>query len=146
MQVPGNFGAPSHRLMREVAARQPRAADLGAGPGPGGWLATPGAYLGSLATLALEPDVWVTTYQHMLDPPGAQDNPVLEWVRGTGLRPVLEVLTDEAERQAFLERVRRRAGPGLPPALGSGPALPADLRRGSQATAAPSPLVAQLIA
>src|SRR5689334_20106439 len=28
MQVPSNFDAPSHRLMREVAARQPRAADL----------------------------------------------------------------------------------------------------------------------
>ena len=50
-----------------------------------------------------EPDVWVTEYQHVLDPSGAQRSPVLEWVRGTGLRPVLDVLTDEAERTAFLD-------------------------------------------
>ena len=30
-------------------------------------------------------------------------HPVLEWVRGTGLRPVLGVLTDEQERNAFLD-------------------------------------------
>ena len=29
-----------------------------------------------------------STYLHVLDPAGAQENPVLEWVRGTGLRPV----------------------------------------------------------
>ena len=27
---------------------------------------------------------------------------MLEWVRGTGLRPVLEALTDETQREAFL--------------------------------------------
>jgi len=47
--------------------------------------------------------VWETTYHHVLDPEGRQSSPVLEWVRGTGLRPVLEVLTGEAERGTFLE-------------------------------------------
>ena len=31
----------------------------------------------------------------MLDPAGESDNPVLDWVSGTGLRPMLEVLEDE---------------------------------------------------
>jgi trans-aconitate 2-methyltransferase len=46
--------------------------------------------------------VWETTYQHVL--PGASDShhPVLEWVRGTGLRPVLGVLSEGGEREAFL--------------------------------------------
>jgi trans-aconitate 2-methyltransferase len=48
-------------------------------------------------------DGWETTYQHVLDPEARQANPVLEWVRGTGLRPVLEALTDEVRRRAFLE-------------------------------------------
>jgi trans-aconitate 2-methyltransferase len=41
-------------------------------------------------------DAWETTYQQVL--PGT--DPVLEWVRGTALRPVLAVLSVE-EGQAF---------------------------------------------
>jgi trans-aconitate 2-methyltransferase len=103
LQVPNNFDAPSHALMREVAARQPRAAELARPLARVGDVATPQAYLEALARLGLEPDVWETTYQHVLDPDGAQRSPVLEWVRGTGLRPALEVLTGEDERQAFLD-------------------------------------------
>ena len=47
--------------------------------------------------------MWESTYLHVLDPVGAQENQVLEWVGGTGLRPVLEALTDEGERTAYLE-------------------------------------------
>jgi trans-aconitate 2-methyltransferase len=103
MQVPNNFDAPSHALMREIAARQPRAAELAGPLSRVRHISSPGAYLRALARLGLEPDVWETTYQHILDPEGHQRSPVLEWVRGTGLRPALDVLTDEAERQAFLE-------------------------------------------
>ena len=56
-----------------------------------------------MAVLGLDPDVWETTYEHVLDPEGAQRSPVLEWVRGTGLRPALDVLTGDEERQAFLD-------------------------------------------
>lgn len=103
LQVPDNFGAPSHRLMREVAARHPRAADLLPRLDRAAAVASPRAYLGALARLGLEPDVWTTTYEHVLDPAGEQASPVLEWVRATGLRPVLGVLTDDAERTAFLD-------------------------------------------
>jgi trans-aconitate 2-methyltransferase len=103
MQVPANFDAPSHVLMREVAARHPRAADLAPGLERAVAVAKPGTYLGALAALGLAVDVWETTYQHVLDPDGAQRSPVLEWVRGTGLRPVLEVLTEDDERDTFLQ-------------------------------------------
>ena len=102
MQVPDNFDAPSHALMREVAAASP-GRRAGAGAAPGSAIADPARYLRALAEQGLEPDVWETTYQHVLDPEGAQRSPVLEWVRGTGLRPVLDVLTGEEERQAFLD-------------------------------------------
>ncbi len=102
MQVPGNFDAPSHRLMREVAARHTRAADLLPVLQRAIAVASPSDYLGDLASLGLDTDVWRTTYLHVLDPSGAQRSPVLEWVTGTGLRPVLDVLTDDAERAAFL--------------------------------------------
>lgn len=103
LQVPANFGAPSHRLMREVAGRHARAADLLPLLDRAAAVASPREYLGALARLGLEPDVWTTTYEHVLDPGGEQASPVLEWVRATGLRPVLDVLTDDAARAAFLD-------------------------------------------
>lgn len=103
LQVPDNYDAPSHRLMREVAARHVRAADLLPPLERAAAVATPAEYLGDLAALGLEADVWRTTYLHVLDPAGAQRSPVLEWVTGTGLRPVLDVLTDDLERAAFLD-------------------------------------------
>ena len=77
---------------------------------PTGWgpasarvgVAEPAVYIEALDALGCDVDAWETTYQHILDPRGEQDSPVLEWVRGTGLRPVLDALTDEAERSAFL--------------------------------------------
>ena len=103
MQVPNNFGAPSHALMRDVAARQPRADELLPLLARALGVAAPADYLAALAIVGAQPDVWVTEYQHILDPTGAQRSPVLEWVRGTGLRPVLDLLSEEDERTAFLE-------------------------------------------
>lgn len=102
MQVPSNFDAPSHRLIREVAERHPRAADLAPGLRRANAVAEIGSYIGALSRLGLTVDAWETVYQHILDPEGEQESPVLEWVRSTGLRPVLNVLTDEAERADFL--------------------------------------------
>ena len=101
MQVPSNFDEPSHRLMREVAARHARADDLRQGLARAQAVAQPQTYAALLLDLTSDVDVWQTTYEHVLpaDPDGP--HPVLEWVRGTGLRPVLGVL-DEQEREAFV--------------------------------------------
>ena len=101
LQVPGNFDAPSHRLMRETAERHDRAGELGAAldlPAVG----EPATYLRYLTRLGCTVDAWETTYLHVLDPAGQDDNPVLSWVAATGLRPVLDILTDDEERAAFL--------------------------------------------
>ena len=58
--------------------------------------------------------MWETTYLHVLDPEGAQESPVLEWTKGTALRPVLQVLTDERERAAFLSAYARRLAQAYP--------------------------------
>ncbi len=102
MQVPGNFDAPSHSLLREVAARSPRAAELVPRMRGAFTVSEPTAYAQLLADAGLEPDVWETTYLQLLDPAGELESPVLEWTRGTALRPVFEVLTDEAERAQFV--------------------------------------------
>lgn len=102
MQVPGNLDAPSHSLMREAARRHP-AADRLAPALRRLAVGTPAEYVELLGGAGLDVDVWETTYQHILDPAGAHANPVLEWVSGTGLRPVLQALTEPSERAAFLE-------------------------------------------
>ena len=101
MQVPDNFDFPSHALMRQAAARHPAADRLRPVLSRVG-VAKPATYVELLAGSGLEVDGWETTYQHILDPQATQQNPVLEWVRGTGLRPVLDTLTDPGERDTFL--------------------------------------------
>ena len=102
MQVPGNFNAPSHALLRQVAARSPRAAELLPRLRGVGAVGEPAAYAALLARLDCEVDAWETTYQHILDPGGDQRDPVLEWTKGTALLPVFDVLKGESERADFV--------------------------------------------
>lgn len=102
MQVPGNFNAPSHTLLREVAAQSPRAADLVTRLRGGDAVGEPSAYTALLADLGCDVDAWETTYQHILDPAGDQREPVLEWTKGTAMLPVFEVLKSEDERADFV--------------------------------------------
>ncbi len=101
MQVPGNGNADAHRLMREVAATHAESAVLVPALQRQA-VAEPAVYVEALSRLGCDVDAWETTYLHVLDPQGEQENPVLEWVRGTGLRPVLDALSDEESRDAFL--------------------------------------------
>jgi len=102
MQVPGNFNAPSHTLLREVAAKSPRAAELLPRLGRSEAVSEPAVYFFLLASLGCDVDAWETTYQHVFDTGAFRDEPVLEWTKGTALLPVFEVLTDEGERADFV--------------------------------------------
>jgi trans-aconitate 2-methyltransferase len=113
MQVPSNFDAPSHRLMREVAARHPRADDLRPGLDRAQAVAQPQTYASLLLDLTPDVEVWQTTYEHVLPADADGQHPVLEWVRGTGLRPVLGVL-DDGEREAFVADYERELEAAYP--------------------------------
>jgi trans-aconitate 2-methyltransferase len=102
MQVPGNFNAPSHTLLREVAMESPRAAELLPRLARGEAVSEPGVYLFLLAGLGCDVDTWETTYHQVLDPGALQSGPVLEWTKGTALLPVFEVLKGEGERAEFV--------------------------------------------
>lgn len=109
LQVPGNFDAPTHALMRETAISHPRSGELEAASKRYG-AGDPSTYLKILSAHGLTVDAWETTYTHVLDPMGESENPVLDWVTGTGLKPMLDVLDDEGEREDFIaayaEKVR----------------------------------------
>ena len=91
-QVPDNFAAPSHRLMRELAESDAWRGALTGVLRTSDAVARPAEYLELLTAQGLLTDVWQTEYLHVLTGP----DPVLEWVRGTALRPVLAVLSTEA--------------------------------------------------
>jgi trans-aconitate 2-methyltransferase len=114
LQVPANFDAPSHRLMREVAARHPRADELRSGLDRADAVALPETYAALLLAHTRAVDVWQTTYLQVLTAEPDAPHPVLEWVRGTGLRPVLGVLTEETEREAFLATYERELEAAYP--------------------------------
>lgn len=103
MQVPSNFQAPSHRLMREVAQRHTRSGDLLPALDRADAVAQPDTYAALLLEQTPHVDVWETTYQQVLPAVEGEAHPVLEWVRGTGLRPVLGVLPEGPEREEFVQ-------------------------------------------
>ncbi|WP_125775358.1 methyltransferase [Antribacter gilvus] len=104
-QVPGNHDAPSHRLLREVAAREPYAAVVGPVTRRGS--GDPADYLGDLARPGWSVDTWETTYLHVLQ----GDDPVLRWISATGAQPTLAAL--EAADPALRARFETELGAAL---------------------------------
>jgi trans-aconitate 2-methyltransferase len=99
IQVPGNFTSPSHRLMRELAESAHWSDKVGGVLRHDDAVGSPSGYAALLLDAGLEPDTWETTYVHVL----SGVDPVLEWVRGTGLRPVLAALSDADAAQFSAE-------------------------------------------
>ena len=91
-QVPGNFGQPAHQILGELAA-SPRWRTILHGNALHRHWDEPSGYLDLLTGAGCEVEAWETTYLHVLQ----GSDPVLEWLRGTALRPVLAALSpDEA--------------------------------------------------
>ena len=101
VQVPGNWDGPAHQTMREVAKRYPLEGRVRE------WYTHDTTfYYDVMAPHARQLDVWATEYIHILD--GAEA--VVEWYKGTGMRPFLEALETDGERERFtadyLEAIR----------------------------------------
>jgi trans-aconitate 2-methyltransferase len=110
IQVPGNYDGAANRIMREQAAsaswrrwfpegrtRQWHTHDLS-------------FYYDALAPHASRLDLWATEYWHSL--PGAEG--IIEWYKGTGLRPYLEAIDDMFERERFLAEYLEKIKPEFP--------------------------------
>lgn len=94
VQMPHSFEEPSHRLMREVRARLMPGRNPVDAVTP---VAAAAFYYDLLAPRATAVDIWRTTYEHVMPDAAA----IVEWVKGTGLRPFLDDLT-ESERSSYL--------------------------------------------
>jgi trans-aconitate 2-methyltransferase len=107
--TPGNFGAPSHVILRELS-ESPRWRDRLAGTIRHNVVGEPDEYLIQLAGLGCDVDAWETTYLQVL--PG--EDPVLEWMKGTALRPVFDALPAEGDREDFLSGLAPRLREAYP--------------------------------
>ncbi|MFG3497874.1 trans-aconitate 2-methyltransferase [Streptomyces sp. NPDC047928] len=111
-QVPGNFVSPSHALLGHLC-ETPRWRDrLGDHGRRFVHILDPADYLDRLTGLGCAADVWETTYSQLLQ----GDDPVLDWVKGTALRPVLTALEGDDEAVAdFLAEYRDLLREAYPP-------------------------------
>lgn len=110
VQMPRNHGAPSHRAMVAAAEAGPwrdtLAAVLREQP-----VAAPEVYYDILRPHVSALDIWECEYQHHLE----GDNPVVEWTKGTALKPLLDALKEPAWRDGFHAAYAERIRAAYPP-------------------------------
>lgn len=107
IQMPANFDAPSHRLLRELAD-EPRWRPALAGARMGHVLSA-AEYHRLLAPSSRRLDLWETTYWQVL----AGNDAVFEWMKGTTLLPYRARLGGAAG-ESFLAAYRERLATAYP--------------------------------
>lgn len=107
LQVPDNLSEPSHVLMRETASNGPWASTL-AGVGRDSFQ-SPQEIYDLLKPTCSRVDIFHTSYYHALEDHRA----IVEWVKGTGLRPYLDPLQPQ-EKDGFLREYLRRLQEAYP--------------------------------
>jgi trans-aconitate 2-methyltransferase len=120
IQMPDNLNEPSHRLMREVAADGPWVSKLADAAGQRTEMASAGDYYSMLRPHCARVDVWRTTYHHPL---AGGASGVVEWFKGSGLRPFLDPL-DEAEKAQYLKQYQTAIERAYPPLADGSVLLP----------------------
>jgi trans-aconitate 2-methyltransferase len=110
-QLPGNFDQPTHAILLDLVTSD-RWAPLLTDISLNRQAADPAGYLELLASAGCSVDAWETTYLHVLH--GA--DPVVEWYRGTGLRPVLAAL-EPGQAEQFVADYAKRIAAAYPAAL-----------------------------
>lgn len=110
IQMPDNRDESTHRLMREVASVSPWTEAIGDFSRFRTDLLGIGGYYDLLAPRAAHIDVWRTAYQHPMDTPRA----IVDWVRGTGLKPFVDRLPADLQA-SYLAEYERRIDHAYPP-------------------------------
>lgn len=108
-QIPARMFSLSHQLILEVADDPAWSARMSAAR-QGFTLERPGFYYDALAGQAARLDIWETEYCHVMQDHDA----IIQWVRGTAVRPFLEALATEEERQRFIAQLQVRVQQSYP--------------------------------
>jgi trans-aconitate 2-methyltransferase len=103
VQVPDNLDEPAQKLMREIANEGSWRGKLAGADRARVRIERAEWYYRLLRAHCSRVDIWRTTYYHPLA--GADE--IVEWFKGTGLRPFLDPL-DSRERAEYLARYAER--------------------------------------
>jgi len=95
VQMPRNFQSPTHQILRRLAREAKWAAKMQEREPY--WVKEPGFYYDVLRDVCTSVELWETEYIHVMP----DHEGIVEWYKGTGLRPYLEAL-DASEQEAFL--------------------------------------------
>ncbi|KIW83137.1 hypothetical protein Z517_02381 [Fonsecaea pedrosoi CBS 271.37] len=109
-QVPDNFSEPSHVAMRELADEGPWSETLRRLHPARHPFQSPQELYNHLKPLCSDINIWHTHYYHILQDHKA----IVEWVKGTGLRPYVDPLS-APEKAAFLDAYLKRIEEAYPP-------------------------------
>lgn len=115
IQVPDNYNERSHALMRETATTPESAWSKSFADAQVGNLENKkrpdldpiepaSVFYNALSPHASTVNIWRTEYQHVLK----DANAIVEWVKGTGLQPYLQMIEDEEAKKAFLDEYEKR--------------------------------------
>ncbi len=100
VQLPYHYDSPLHQVVEEVSRDSAWSDRMDSARGvlthhPSGF------YYDVLQPLCSSVQIWETEYLHNMESPAA----ILDWIRGTGLRPFLESLQSDDERAEFERQV-----------------------------------------
>jgi len=102
-QVPSAAYSPVRAFIHEIARDKTWASRMDRARGAL-TMEAPHVYYDALAPGARSVDVWETEYCHVMESPSA----IVEWISSTGLRPFVEALDTDEERQRFVALLTER--------------------------------------
>ncbi len=108
-QIPSNRYAEVRLHLHEIA-EDPIWRERMHGPKSALIIEEPDFYYETLAEQANNLDIWETEYHHIMDSPEA----IVDWISSTGLRPFLQVLADEQERELFTSKLQKSVRTSYP--------------------------------
>lgn len=119
LQMPSDGDAPAHVAARELADSSEWHAEFAVNVDR--WRVAPADfYYDTLAPHAARLDIWTTEYAHML--PSLES--IVEWYRGSSLRPYLNALRTLSARNKFLAQYTERLRAAYPVRTGGKVLLP----------------------
>ncbi|HKV27834.1 MAG TPA: methyltransferase domain-containing protein [Candidatus Acidoferrales bacterium] len=110
-QIPSRFDRPAFRLLREMAAAIAWRKWFPTGRVRNWNAHESDFYYDLLAPLAQRVDFWQTEYFHVL--PNAEA--IVEWYKSTGMRPYLQAIEDDADRERFTAEYVEKIRVAYPP-------------------------------
>lgn len=120
VQIPGNYEGQAHALMRSLAASAGWRQWFPEGRAQEWHTHDLDFYYDALAPHASRLDLWATEYCHIMS--DVQD--IVDWYKGSGLRPYLDAIGDPAGKERFLVEYLEKLRPVFPPRSGGAVLFP----------------------